>query len=711
MELSFTLNGEAVTHDTEPKRPAVDVLREDFGLTSLKPGCSPQGICGSCAAELGGKFRLTCTLPFKSLAGKEVRTLEGLSEADRSDLAGAFEGATLCAYGTPGLVAHAALLGDGDVGRALHMHSCRAAWSDVREAVSRVGQGLEAGDEAVALGEHVFVGDLSRPGMLHGALVFPPIACGRVRVDASALEGGTFYGPGQLGMRLDGMPLLTDQPESAGQPVGLVVAETRVRARALAASVVVDVVTDKGTFDAEASRVVVGSARDEDGNPLEPMVRSTSVALRLSPTDPGNIEPEGALAVPTLDGLSVFCNGACAGLEQEAAAAASGLSVDDVLIEIIGPAGLLGGRQLPLVTPYAAAAARRLDRPVKLCLGLEEGMAMHARRHGCTLELTLGCSDEGRFTHLVVEVDADAGFGGESEGFCARVVTHASGAYAIPNRSVSARAMETNNPPAGEVLGDGAIQVGVALELAVDQLAEELGIDPVELRRLNLAEDCRAQVEALLAGLAGSIALAVARRVSEAPALVGLSDDGDLLLDRSVSGLPDALVCSDAPRSPSDDAELIRRALEGLGEGEVGEASAAVGEVVGVCAAQLRLNEQGAVEELHVRASGDHGQRYRALAAAGLGYALTERLDSEAGHVDARLRNIGLIKARDLPEIRLEAFPSEGWNRADTAILMAAPAATAAAVRRFEGATRPSWPMNDSEAAYSVGVRRPRKKR
>jgi len=642
MQLSFTLNGREVTHTAEPKRPAVDVLREDFGLTSLKPGCSPQGICGSCAAELNGKFRLTCTLPFKSLAGKELRTLEGLDEGTREQLAGAFEDATLCAYGTPGLVAHAALVGDGDVNKALHMHSCRTSWPHVKEAIGRIGAARPPEDSDVALGEEPFVGDLERPGMLHAALVFPPIAAGEVRVDASEVDARVF-GPGELGLRMDGQALLSAHPQAVGRPCALVVAPSRHAARTAAAQVRVEVVRFAGAFVAEDSRVVLGSARDEDGNPLAPMTRSAHVTLSFCSTDPGCIEPEGALAVPTSEGLALTVNGTTLEAERYAAACAAGLDPAAVHVERLGDPPLLGGRSEPLVGPYAAAAAAKLGRPVKLCVSLEEGMAMHARRHACTVDLTLGADDHGSFTHLLVEVDADGGYEGDCEGFCARVVVNASGAYRIPNRSVSARAMETNNPPAGEVLGDGFVQVNTALELAVLRLAEDLGVAASELRRRNLAEDCVELFEDL---------------------------DGALAVERADRG-------------------------------------ERVGRVIGAASVRVDLDDEGGIAQVQARSTAS-GPRAIALLAAGVGLSLTEQVETTEGIPDARLRNIGLIKARDLPEMSLQ----EGdWKRGDTGLLAATPAALMAAVAGFEAQWRSSFPMKDSEAAYSVGVRRPRKKR
>ena len=90
IQVDFTLNGESVSQVASVDRNALDVLREDLEVRSVKPGCSPQGICGCCAALVDGKVRLMCTLPFKNLEGKEVTTLEGFAEEDRAILAESF---------------------------------------------------------------------------------------------------------------------------------------------------------------------------------------------------------------------------------------------------------------------------------------------------------------------------------------------------------------------------------------------------------------------------------------------------------------------------------------------------------------------------------------------------------------------------------------------------------------------------------------------
>ncbi len=66
-----------------------------------------------------------------------------------------------------------------------------------------------------------------------------------------------------------------------------------------------------------------------------------------------------------------------------------------------------------------------------------------------------------------------------------RATTHATGPYAVPHAKVDCYAMYTNNAPCGAFRGFGVTQSAFAVESNMDILAHELGMDPIELRRLN----------------------------------------------------------------------------------------------------------------------------------------------------------------------------------------------------------------------------------
>lgn len=112
--ISFTVNGEKVSVTTDAKRPLLDVLREDLGLTGTKYGCG-EGLCGACSVLMDGKRVLSCITPASTADQKAITTIEGLAAGDSlHPIQEAFlaEGAMQCGYCTGGMVLTAAALLD-----------------------------------------------------------------------------------------------------------------------------------------------------------------------------------------------------------------------------------------------------------------------------------------------------------------------------------------------------------------------------------------------------------------------------------------------------------------------------------------------------------------------------------------------------------------------------------------------------------------------
>ena len=112
--ISFTLNGKPVRVSVDDERMLLWVLRDDLGLTGTKFGC---GIaeCGACTVILNKEAVRSCATPMKEVAGKQVLTIEGLSQGERlHPLQEAFarHSAFQCGYCTPGMIlsAYALLL-------------------------------------------------------------------------------------------------------------------------------------------------------------------------------------------------------------------------------------------------------------------------------------------------------------------------------------------------------------------------------------------------------------------------------------------------------------------------------------------------------------------------------------------------------------------------------------------------------------------------
>ena len=106
MEIAFSLNGQPVSADVRDGERLLDVLRDRFGLRSMKDGCAPEGSCGACTVLVNGRAAVSCAQDARRVQGQDVVTLEGLPEATRDLWAGAFvsAGAAQCGYCTPGIV-------------------------------------------------------------------------------------------------------------------------------------------------------------------------------------------------------------------------------------------------------------------------------------------------------------------------------------------------------------------------------------------------------------------------------------------------------------------------------------------------------------------------------------------------------------------------------------------------------------------------------
>ncbi len=106
MKIEFYLNNEKKKIDIEASIRLLDVLREDFGLTSVKEGCG-EGECGACVVLVNGRAMNSCMIPAGSIMGKSIVTLEGYKNTDRYKAieTGFMEaGSVQCGFCTPGFV-------------------------------------------------------------------------------------------------------------------------------------------------------------------------------------------------------------------------------------------------------------------------------------------------------------------------------------------------------------------------------------------------------------------------------------------------------------------------------------------------------------------------------------------------------------------------------------------------------------------------------
>jgi 4-hydroxybenzoyl-CoA reductase subunit alpha len=152
--------------------------------------------------------------------------------------------------------------------------------------------------------------------------------------------------------------------------------------------------------------------------------------------------------------------------------------------------GGFGGKLDPFAHEIAACAlSRRAGRPVKITLTREEVFYVHRGRHPVLIWIKTGFTREGRITgcHLRTWLDGGAyGSYGVATTFYTGAINPVT--YQIPVYKFEGARIFTNKPPCGPKRGHGTPQPRFALEIQIDKAAEQLGLDPVEMRRRILVE-------------------------------------------------------------------------------------------------------------------------------------------------------------------------------------------------------------------------------
>ncbi|MCW2787487.1 MAG: aldehyde oxidase, partial [Marmoricola sp.] len=163
------------------------------------------------------------------------------------------------------------------------------------------------------------------------------------------------------------------------------------------------------------------------------------------------------------------------------------LPLDRVRVVVGRVGGGFGGKQELLVEDLVALATLRTGRAVQYELTREDQFTIIPCRHPMRVAVTLGARSDGTLTAMQVDVLSDAGaYGNHSVGVMFHSCHESIAVYRCANKRVDAEAVYTNNLPSGAFRGYGLGQVIFAIESAMDDLARELGLDPIELRRRNV---------------------------------------------------------------------------------------------------------------------------------------------------------------------------------------------------------------------------------
>ena len=547
---SFVVNG--VPCSTEEEKPLLRYLRDELRLTSVKDGCS-EGACGTCTILVDGKAVKACILSTKRAAGKEIVTVEGLSEAEREAFVYAFGavGAVQCGFCIPGMViAGKALLDqnptptEAEIKKAIRGNVCRCTgYKKIIEGIALAGailRGEASVDPALEEGEDYGVGarafrtdvrdkvlgrgeycdDLYLDGMAHASAVRSQYPRARVLdIDASAAlalpgvlavltaDDVPHNKVGHLQQDWDVMIAKGDITRCVGDAVCLVVAENEAVLKQAKELVKVDYEPLEPVRTIQEARAADAPSLHPNGNLCQQrhvtrgdaraaLAQSKYVvtqSYRTPFTEHAFLEPECAVAFPYKDGVKVYTSDQGVYDTRKEISIMLGWEPERIVVENKLVGGGFGGKEDVSVQHLAVLAALRVNRPVKAKLTRQESINFHPKRHYMEGTFTLGCDENGIFTGLDCEIHFDTGAYASLCGpVLERACTHSVGPYCYQNTDIRGFGWYTNNPPAGAFRGFGVCQSEFALESNINLLAEKVGISPWEIRFRNAIEPGKA---------------------------------------------------------------------------------------------------------------------------------------------------------------------------------------------------------------------------
>ena len=355
-----------------------------------------------------------------------------------------------------------------------------------------------------------YVDDLPTPAnTLHVAIGGTTIAHGEVtRLDLAAT--GTAPGvvdvvtaddvPGELdiGAPFPGDPLLAPNVvEFLGQPLFAVAARTLRAARRAAALATVDYRPAKPVLDVATAlgerRFVLPSRTWRKGDApaaLAAAPHRLQSALYVRGQEHFYLEGQVALATPEEGGTMHVQSSTQHPTEVQALVAkVLGLAMHKVRVTCRRMGGAFGGKESQAASTACIAAlfAWRLGVAVKCRLPRKDDMTQTGKRHDFACDYDLGYDDDGRLLAARIMLAGKCGYSPDlSEGIVDRAMFHAANAYYLPHAEVTGHRCKTHTVSNTAFRGFGGPQGMLPIEAALDEIAAQLGQDPLDVRKRNL---------------------------------------------------------------------------------------------------------------------------------------------------------------------------------------------------------------------------------
>jgi nicotinate dehydrogenase large molybdopterin subunit len=366
----------------------------------------------------------------------------------------------------------------------------------------------------ILTGRALYTGDMTRPNMLIGMLLYSPHSSARItRLDvskakempgvAAVITHEDIPGENSYLYFIPDQPLLAvDQINFMGDAVAAVAAESEEIAKAALAAIEVEyepfeaICDPKEAMKPEARIIVEGfdnviKHHHFEMGDIEAGFAAADVVIEntynTQMIEQVHMETEAVLAYPDVDGMLVVYASTQAP-HRDRSQIARTLAIPENRIRVIAPyiGGGFGAKDEAHVQMHAALLTVLTDRPVRIVHDRETSLWTHPKRHAVKIKYKSGATKDGKLVAIKVEGIGDTGPYANSGPFImgfGASVSH--GPYYVPNAVVDAYTVRTNNLLGGSMRGFGGPQFNLAHEAQMDALANELGIDPLEIRMRN----------------------------------------------------------------------------------------------------------------------------------------------------------------------------------------------------------------------------------
>jgi len=359
-----------------------------------------------------------------------------------------------------------------------------------------------------------YVADIPLENVLHGVVVRSTIHHGRLlSVDVEAAQAipgvrkivtaDDIPGAKAFGALVpDQPPLVDDLVRHLGEPIAVVVAETKSAARQAARLVETAYQLIPPLHDPVEAVLPEAPQLYESGNLLSRYeIKVGDVERGFAESDliladvfsmplvsPAYLETENAAARWNDDDtLTVWVSSQHPFLDQLEIAATLGIPSENVQVKSAFIGGAFGGKEDSSIAILAALCAWAVRGTVRLVNNRQDSFLAHPKRHPAQIRLKLGAKKDGSFVALQAKAHMDTGaFASYGPAVGVILTETLAGSYRVPNVDLETIVAYTNRPPAGAMRGFGSPQSHFAIESMVDMLAVELNLDPIEVRRKNI---------------------------------------------------------------------------------------------------------------------------------------------------------------------------------------------------------------------------------